>query len=132
MHLLGRSNRWLPAGLDKRLPHLAVEPGEEPVPAAAGAPAGLPGAGSVVHGFVRTDEGEPVPDAVLTLVSPGGGRIDRVESLADGSSILSAPASGAYLPAATAGVHDPWVRHIMIGDDPLVHDVTLTDLGVTR
>ncbi|MFF3321480.1 MMPL family transporter [Streptomyces sp. NPDC002889] len=129
MHLLGRSNWWLPAGLEKRLPHLAVEPKEEPAPA-VGASAAAPGQGSVVHGFVRTDEGEPVGNAVLTLVSPGGSQVDRVESLADGSYILSAPAGGAYLLAATAGVHDPWVRHILIGGEPLVHDVTLTDMGV--
>lgn len=30
MHLLGRSNWWLPAWLDKRLPHMAVEAAENP------------------------------------------------------------------------------------------------------
>jgi RND superfamily putative drug exporter len=142
MHLLGKSNWWLPAGLEKRLPHLAVEPRQdapEPTGAAAcgsvpgprsGVPAGIEG--SVVHGFVRTSQGEPVGDAILTLVSPGGRQVDRVESLADGSYILSAPAGGAYLLAATAGVHDPWAGHIMIGGDPLVHDVVLSDVGVSR
>ena len=56
MHLLGKSNWWLPAGLEKRLPHLAVEPKEDgsgPPPAAASAGA------TVVHGFVRDGEGAP-------------------------------------------------------------------------
>ncbi|NUL11882.1 MMPL family transporter [Streptomyces lunaelactis] len=139
MHLLGRSNWWLPAGLEKRLPHLAVEPREDAPEAAAVNQAAVPGPradsparGSVVHGFVRTELGEPVGDAVLTLVSPGGRQVDRVESLADGSYILSAPAGGAYLLAATAGIRDPWVKHIMIGGDPLVHDVVLSDAGVSR
>ncbi|MFD9221210.1 MMPL family transporter [Streptomyces sp. NPDC060064] len=137
MHLLGKSNWWLPAGLEKRLPHLAVEPREAAYsgPAAPAVPGQRlqPSAGaSVVHGFVRTELGEPVGDAILTLVSPGGSQVDRVESLADGSYILSAPAGGAYLLAATAGIRDPWVRHIMIGGDPLVHDVVLTDVGVSR
>ncbi|NUK59560.1 MMPL family transporter [Streptomyces lunaelactis] len=139
MHLLGRSNWWLPAGLEKQLPHLAVEPREDAPEAAAVNQAAVPGPradsparGSVVHGFVRTELGEPVGDAVLTLVSPGGRQVDRVESLADGSYILSAPAGGAYLLAATAGIRDPWVKHIMIGGDPLVHDVVLSDAGVSR
>ncbi|MEU9603183.1 MMPL family transporter [Streptomyces sp. NPDC048057] len=33
MYLLGRANWWLPGWLDKRLPHFAVEPKEEPAPA---------------------------------------------------------------------------------------------------
>ncbi|MBM9504664.1 MMPL family transporter [Streptomyces sp. KK5PA1] len=37
MHLFGPANWWLPSWLDKRLPHLAVEPAEEALPAAAGA-----------------------------------------------------------------------------------------------
>ncbi|MFI1398951.1 MMPL family transporter [Streptomyces sp. NPDC020681] len=140
MHLLGKSNWWLPAGLEKRLPHLAVEPREEaPAPVVAAdmpvqrtQPAARVPGGSVVHGFVRTQQGEPVADAILTLVSPDGRQVDRVESLADGSYILSAPAGGAYLLAASAGVHEPWARHIVIGGDPLVHDVVLSDLGVSR
>ena len=32
MHLFGRRNWWLPAWLDRRLPHLSVDPsGDEPV-----------------------------------------------------------------------------------------------------
>lgn len=111
-------------------PELALSvpgPGSEP-----GAGAGSGAGGSAVHGFVRTESGEPVGEAILTLVSPGGSQVDRVESLADGSYILSAPAGGAYMLAATAGIHEPWVRHIMIGGDPLVHDVVLSDLGVSR
>lgn len=147
MHLLGRSNWWLPAGLEKRLPHLAVEPKEEaqePGPvhadgretesAVPGPRVGAPveEAGSVVHGFVRAPDGEAVADVVLTLVSTGGRQVDRVTSLADGSYILSAPSGGAYLLAVTAGAHEPWARHIMIGGDALVHDVVLTEVGASR
>jgi len=45
MHLLGRANWWLPAWLDKRLPHLSVEPAGEPrvpEPAAPISPAAAP------------------------------------------------------------------------------------------
>ncbi|MFI9581099.1 MMPL family transporter [Streptomyces sp. NPDC052236] len=138
MHLLGNSNWWLPAGLEKRLPHLAVEPQEDGPDAASGR-ASVPATGqasaargSAVHGFVRTEHGEPVGDVVLTLAAPDGSQVDRVESLADGSYILSAPAGGTYLLAARSGMSEPWVRHIVIGGDPMVHDVVLTDLGVSR
>ncbi|MFI6287207.1 MMPL family transporter [Streptomyces sp. NPDC051018] len=141
MHLLGKYNWWLPAGLEKRLPHLAVEPPERPVAALAGVPmtksaAGTPGSdgphGSVVHGFVRTPEGEQVGDAELSLVSPEGRTVDRVASLADGSYILSAPGAGAYLLTATVGAGTSWSRHIVIGGEPLVHDVVLTEVGAGR
>lgn len=58
MHLLGRSNWWLPAGLEKRLPHLAVEPRED-APALAGAvpgPGAEPEAGDGTGGDPRIDD----------------------------------------------------------------------------
>ncbi|MFE9838063.1 MMPL family transporter [Streptomyces sp. NPDC005551] len=121
MHLLGRSNWWLPAGLDRRLPHLAVEPREETEP--AGPAAG--GAATVVHGLVRDADGRPVDGAVLTLLSKGGRRLDRVHSLADGSYIVSVPAPGTYLLAATAASYGSRARHVVVTDEPLVHDVEL-------
>jgi RND superfamily putative drug exporter len=42
MHLLGRANWWLPAWLDRILPHFHVEPAELP---AAGAPSRSAGVG---------------------------------------------------------------------------------------
>ncbi|MGW5866071.1 MMPL family transporter [Streptomyces sp. NPDC055239] len=136
MHLLGRSNWWLPAGLEKRLPHLAVEPREpeQPVPTAASQET-IPHARaadsddepvpSVVHGFIRTAEGEPVDGATLTLLSKGGRRLDRVVSLADGSYIVAAPSAGAYLLAVTASGYAARARHIVVANEPLVYDVEL-------
>ncbi|MEU9207552.1 MMPL family transporter [Streptomyces sp. NPDC048415] len=123
MHLLGTSNWWLPAGLEKRLPNLAVER-REPVPGeAAPASAGA----TVVHGFVRDTEGTPVGGAVLTLLSKGGRRLDRVTSLADGSYIVSVPAPGTYLLSATARPYGARARHVIVTDEPLVHDVELAE-----
>ncbi|MET8854772.1 MMPL family transporter [Streptomyces sp. NPDC004579] len=121
MHLLGDSNWWLPAWLDKRLPHLAVEPAEEPSKEAAPADGGA----SAVHGFVRDAEGEPVDGAVLTLLSKGGRQLDRVTSLADGSYIVSVPAPGTYLLSATARSYGARARHVVVTGEPLVHDVEL-------
>ncbi|OQR62363.1 hypothetical protein B6E66_19880 [Streptomyces maremycinicus] len=126
MHLLGDSNWWLPGWLEKRLPHLAVEPKEEaaaPEPAAAGE-----GPASVVHGFVRNTAGEPVEDATVTLLSQGGRELDRVTSLADGSYILSVPAPGTYLLATTAA--PPLLRRarkLTVAGEPLVLDVELEE-----
>ncbi|MFC5799652.1 MMPL family transporter [Streptomyces formicae] len=127
MHLLGRSNWWLPGWLERRLPHLAVEPREEEpvaapvVEAEEPAPYGV----SVVHGFVRSEDGEPVADAVLTLISVGGRQLDRVESLADGSYILAAPRAGSYLLAVRARGYEAGARHIRTSDEPLVQDLVL-------
>lgn len=121
MHLLGNSNWWLPAALDKRLPHLAVEPAEEP----SGDAAPVRGGASAVHGFVRDAEGEAVDGAILTLLSKGGRQLDRVTSLADGSYIVSVPAPGTYLLSATARSYGTRAHHVVVTDEPLVHDVEL-------
>jgi len=122
MHLLGKSNWWLPAGLEKRLPHLAVEPRESVSEEAAPA-----GGATVVHGFVRDPEGAPVDGAVLTLLSAGGRQLDRVTSLADGSYIVSVPGPGTYLLAATADTYGARARHVVVTDEPLVYDVELAE-----
>ncbi|WP_221347891.1 MMPL family transporter [Streptomyces beigongshangae] len=132
MHLLGNANWWLPAAMDKRLPHLAVEPREE---AAAGTSARVPalavparaGGSTVVHGFVRTPDGAPVEGAALTLLSEDGGRLDRVTSLADGSYIVSVPLPGRYLLAVTAGDRPSRTRRVLVAREPLVYDVELAE-----
>ncbi|MET7680188.1 MMPL family transporter [Streptomyces sp. NPDC005423] len=125
MHLLGSSNWWLPDWLEKRLPHLAVEPKEESEPSTS--PRGA-GPASVVHGFVRTPDGDPVEGASVALVAGGGGHhLDRVTSLADGSYILSVPAPGTYLLTTTAAPYAPNARHVVVADGPLVQDVELAE-----
>ncbi len=121
MHLLGKSNWWLPGWLDKALPHLAVEPAEEPVQAASEGPA------SAVHGFVRTADGDPLEGAAVTLLSAGGRQLDRVETLADGSYIVSVPGPGTYLLATTAASYGSIARHVAVTDGPLIHDVELAE-----
>ncbi|MEU3334369.1 MMPL family transporter [Streptomyces sp. NPDC006668] len=123
MHLLGTSNWWLPGWLDKRLPHLAVEPKEE----ALESPAADEGPASVIHGFIRTVDGDPVDGASVTLLSKGGRQLDRVTSLADGSYILSVPGPGAYLLAATAPSYGSRAAHVVVAEGPLVYDVELAE-----
>ncbi|MEU3252757.1 MMPL family transporter [Streptomyces sp. NPDC006997] len=122
MHLLGNANWWLPAGLDKRLPHLAVEPREDaPEKTAA------EGGASAIHGYVRTADGAPVADAAVTLLSRSGRQLDRVTSLADGSYIVSVPSPGSYVLSATAPDHGSRARHVAVDAEPVVFDVELTE-----
>lgn len=126
MHLLGRSNWWLPDWLEKRLPHLAVEPREEAV-VGEDEPAAVAGRSSVVHGFIRTADGEPVDGAAVTLLTKGGRQLDRVTSLADGSYIVSVPAPGTYLLATTAEAYGSRAGQVVVTDGPLVYDVELAE-----
>ncbi|GAA4068421.1 MMPL family transporter [Streptomyces shaanxiensis] len=128
MHMLGNANWWLPDWLEKRLPHLAVEPKEEPVAEEAEeAEPVVAGRTSVVHGFVRTVDGEPVDGAAVTLLTKGGRRLDRVMSLADGSYIVSVPAPGTYLLATAAESYGSRAGQVVVTDGPLVYDVELAE-----
>ncbi|MFC5215307.1 MMPL family transporter [Streptomyces coerulescens] len=128
MHMLGNANWWLPAWLEKRLPHLAVEPKEDPV-AEEPEPA-VAGRTSVVHGFVRTADGTPVDGAAVTLLTKGGRQLDRVRSLADGSYIVSVPAPGTYLLATSAESYASRAGQVVVTEGPLVYDVELAEGGV--
>ncbi|MFF0220742.1 MMPL family transporter [Streptomyces sp. NPDC004629] len=125
MHLLGRSNWWLPQWLDKRLPHLAVEPMDAGPPDAE--PPAADGPASVVHGFIRSVDGDPVQGATVTLMSKGGRQLDRVDSLADGSYIVAVPGPGTYLLAATSASYGTRARHVVVDGGPLVYDLELAD-----
>ncbi|MXM67238.1 MMPL family transporter [Streptomyces sp. HUCO-GS316] len=122
MHLLGNANWWLPGWLDKRLPHLAVEPKEDSVEEP-----GVEGGASAVHGFVRARNGEPVAGAAVKLLSVGGRQLDRVTSLADGSYIVSVPGPGRYLVAISAASYGSRAQHVVVADGPLVYDVELAE-----
>jgi RND superfamily putative drug exporter len=81
----------------------------------------------VVHGFIRTADGDPVDGASVTLLSKGGRQLDRVTSLADGSYIVSVPGPGAYLLATTAPSYGSRAAHVVVAEGPLVYDVELAE-----
>jgi RND superfamily putative drug exporter len=112
MHLFGAANWWLPARLDRRLPHLAVEPAEEE-PAAAEEPAEAPSGptGPTVEG-ARADGAELIGArldggaAADSGASPGGGA--AADSGTGGgaggrSAGTAAPVRGAGLSGGAAG-----------------------------
>ncbi|WP_254407107.1 carboxypeptidase-like regulatory domain-containing protein [Streptomyces sp. GMY02] len=120
----------LTAWLDRRLSRPAAEPREER-PEPARRPSARPVHVTAVHGFVRSPEGEPVGSATLTLLTPAGRPLDRVESLADGSYILAAPAPGPYVLLAASPGHEPGTHRIDIPEEPVVHDLTLPETPAT-
>ncbi|GAA3221463.1 hypothetical protein GCM10020256_28270 [Streptomyces thermocoprophilus] len=76
---------------------------------------------------MRDASGAPVHGASVTLLTSGGRQLDLVRSLADGSYIVSVPAPGTYLLAATASSYGSRARHVTVGEGPLVFDVELTE-----
>ncbi|MEE4541733.1 MMPL family transporter [Streptomyces sp. V4-01] len=151
MHMFGRSNWWLPEWLDKRLPHLAVEPAEEAVAVAtAGAGVGsaagpgsdvppapvVPGArvpaedgGPAVRGRVTGVAGLPVPGAELTLIASDGRQVGRASAGQDGAFLLPTPGPGPYVLVANADGHHPQTASVLTDDGPVTCDLHLTGTG---
>ncbi|MGW8380662.1 MMPL family transporter [Streptomyces sp. ODS28] len=149
MFLLGRANWWLPGWLDKRLPHIAVDPPDEaehaseaePEPSpllreremvAVGASLGGAGAGAadgsadeetVVRGVVRDPVGAPVAHASLSLLSADGRQLAEARSGMDGGYVLSAPGSGAYLVVATSPALGAVSASVLVADHAVVLDL---------
>jgi EmrB/QacA subfamily drug resistance transporter len=93
---------------------------------AASASAAFGDIGARVHGRVRGGEGVPVSGAALTLIDLGGRQVDRAGTRADGSYMLTAPGAGPYMLIAAADGHQPQAATVVVGDEPLSYDVTLS------
>ncbi|MFJ1585572.1 MMPL family transporter [Streptomyces sp. NPDC088197] len=137
MHMFGTSNWWLPAWLNKRLPHLAVEPAEDDGPA-AGAPTGTlmaAGAGTdivsgpAVRGRVTGAAGLPVPRSELTLIAADGRQVGRAAADDEGAFALPTPRAGSYVLVANAPGHHPQTASVLASDRPVECDLRLTGTG---
>ncbi len=146
MHMFGSSNWWLPGWLDRRLPHLAVEPAEEAAPGAAGAGSGGPGAGAAgaggtggggafvpgpaVRGRVTGVAGLPVPRSELTLIASDGRQVGRTQAAEDGTFLLPTPGPGAYVLVANADGHHPQTASVLTAEGAAAEcDLSLTGTG---
>ncbi|MDX6353885.1 MAG: putative drug exporter of the superfamily [Streptomyces sp.] len=133
MHMFGASNWWLPGWLDKRLPHLAVEPAEDGPESGADAGAGLPvGAGAggpAVRGRVTGSAGLPIPRAELTLIAADGRQVGRSQAEADGTFLLPTPSRGSYVLVANADGHHPQTASVITEDRPVDCDLSLSGTG---
>ncbi|MFG3254137.1 MFS transporter [Streptomyces sp. NPDC048172] len=93
-------------------------------PVAPAAPAAPSGSG--IHGTVRNAEGVGVPRAAVTLISLSGRQLGRSVTREDGSYGLDAPGAGSYVLIAAADGHQPQASTVVVGEEPLSHDLLLS------
>ncbi|MFJ8645183.1 MFS transporter [Streptomyces sp. NPDC093546] len=93
---------------------------------AAAAPAAATTGGTPVTGTVRTADGTAVARAAVTLISLGGRQLGRSVAHADGTYALEAPGSGSYVLIASADGYQPQASTVVVGEEPLAHDILLS------
>ncbi|WP_327324645.1 MFS transporter [Streptomyces sp. NBC_01210] len=103
----------------------ATEAADVPVQAVETIPVPTAG-GTAVCGVVRGNEGVPVPQAAVTLISPTGRQLGRAVAQPDGSYALDAPGAGSYVLIASADGFQPQASTVVVGDETLVHDILLS------
>ncbi|OEV09605.1 transporter, partial [Streptomyces nanshensis] len=83
-------------------------------------------AGCGVHGTVRNADGAGVGRAALTLISMSGRQLGRSTAHENGSYVLDAPEPGSYVLIVAADRHKPRASTVVVGDEPLSHDIVLS------
>ncbi|WP_376741251.1 MSCRAMM family protein [Streptomyces galbus] len=81
--------------------------------------------GHPVRGHVRGAGNCAVAGAAVTLISLGGRQVDRAVADARGAYTVEAPGEGTYVLIAAAEGHQPQATTIVVGADPVTHDVLL-------
>ncbi|MFP1626119.1 collagen binding domain-containing protein [Streptomyces sp. 5K101] len=66
-----------------------------------------------------------MPQAAVTLISPAGRQLDRAVAQLDGGCTLDAPGAGSYVLIASADGFQPQAATVVVGDEPLAHDILL-------
>ncbi|MFE9391230.1 MFS transporter [Streptomyces sp. NPDC006784] len=94
--------------------------------AIAQSPAPMPTNDYGVYGTVRNAEGIGVARAAVTLISLSGRQLGRSVAHADGSYGLDAPGAGSYVLIAAADGHQPQASTVVVGEEPLSHDLLLS------
>ncbi|MGW2565449.1 MFS transporter [Streptomyces sp. NPDC001537] len=85
------------------------------------------GSGGIpVRGFVRGNEGAPVPQAAVTLISLAGRQLGRSVAQADGSYAVEAPSVGSYVLIAAADGFQPQASTVVVNGEPLSYDILLS------
>ncbi|MFI6665642.1 DHA2 family efflux MFS transporter permease subunit [Streptomyces sp. NPDC050481] len=95
---------------------------------AAGGEALVPdgGSGPALRGRILGTAGEAVENATLTLISLGGRQLGRAVAHSEGRYRLDVPAAGSYVLIAAADGHQPQASTVVVGEEPLSHDVLLS------
>ncbi|MCW2901288.1 MAG: drug resistance transporter, EmrB/QacA subfamily, partial [Streptosporangiaceae bacterium] len=84
------------------------------------------GSGPQIFGYVRGGESIPIARAALTLIDLRGHQLGRATTDGDGSYALTAPGSGSYMLIAASEGHQPQVATVVVGDEPLSCDLSLS------
>ncbi|MGP4011431.1 MFS transporter [Streptomyces sp. 4N124] len=84
------------------------------------------GAQGGIRGRVRGVESAPVPWGAVTLTSVEGRVLSRSAVRPDGSYTLDVPATGPYVLITSADGYQLQTSAIVVGEEPVVHDVVLT------
>ncbi|MEV0219815.1 MFS transporter [Streptomyces sp. NPDC050704] len=106
------------------------EPGQRPgaVGSATGGDTFVPdgGLGPALYGRTLETGGEAVEGATLTLISLGGRQLGRAVAHSGGRYRLDAPSAGSYVLIAAAEGHQPQASTVVVGEEPLSHDLLLS------
>ncbi|MFI1354533.1 MFS transporter [Streptomyces sp. NPDC020898] len=84
------------------------------------------GRGPALYGRILETGGEAVEGATLTLISLGGRQLGRAVAPPGGHYRLDAPSAGSYVLIAAAQGHQPHASTLVVGEEPLSHDVLLS------
>ncbi|AFU00752.1 MFS transporter [Nocardia brasiliensis] len=87
---------------------------------------GAPGERSIA-GYVRREDGHPVPGAALTLIDQRGHQVSRAGGDANGRYVIGAPEGGSFVLIVSAPGHQPAAITVSVGQQP--QDIDLTLLG---
>ncbi|WLW58323.1 MFS transporter [Streptomyces sp. YU58] len=84
------------------------------------------GRGPALYGRTFETGGEAVEGATLTLISLGGRQVGRAVAHSGGRFRLDAPSAGSYVLIAAAEGHQPQASTVVVGEEPVSHDVLLS------
>lgn len=84
------------------------------------------GRGPALYGRALETGGDAVEGATLTLISLGGRQLGRAVARPGGRYRLDAPSAGSYVLIAAAQGHQPQASTVVVGEEPLSHDVLLS------
>ncbi|WP_405162575.1 MFS transporter [Nocardia sp. NBC_01499] len=82
-----------------------------------------------IGGRIRRENGQPVPDAALTLIDQRGHQVSRATGDPDGSYVIGVPESGSYVLIISATDHQPAAVTVSVGQRAQHLDLTLLGSG---
>ncbi|WP_069166421.1 MFS transporter [Nocardia altamirensis] len=82
-----------------------------------------------IGGYIRREDGHPVPGAALTLIDQRGHQVSRAGGDADGGYVIRVPETGSYVLIVSATGHQPAAVTVTVGQQAHRMDVALLGSG---